>query len=637
MSKKVAIITLLLLACAFRSVAQENETEEDDLFHHTIDSAMAISPLYLPTSYTGLGTIFFKPTDYRVVDTTIDLIAQHDPVEQTRYICQTLGISGQAHKFVNFTYQKEPGFSLFTFPYPLYFKEQEDLQYYKLKTVYTNLGFTYSILPEQYMITAQHVQNIRDKVHYVINARGLTSNGYYTNQRTSNLVADALIHYEIPSQIYGFRASYIVNFYTFGENGGLLNMKEFVTQDSLEDTKAYNMKLYYASSKLLTHDVLFQQYVNIITPNKRKEKDNYWGTFMHTFRFKQQRINYNDRELDTLYYGTNFLLSADTTADTTRFFTLSNTLQWSSFKPYKEDANEKYFFHFTGGITYEYTRFASANYTGHALIPFAQLHARLFSVMDIHGRIFYTLGGYQNNDLNARAAISWAINRPHRHFLGTNIDYYFRMPDYAYTYFFSNGKYWKNNWKKQNVLHFSAYWEREGYKAEFGYFMLHNYVVIDSTWTPKAIDKYINIIQLHLFAPIYVKGFGAKINIYLQYSNNKAVQVPIFAGKMDAFYRLNIFKNKAKIQFGIALAYNTNYYADGYCPMLHSFYTQENVKVGHYLYFDPSIAIQVQRIGLYFKVTHVLCGAMKYRYFTTPDYPMENRQFVLGITWRFFD
>ena len=495
MSKKVAIITLLLLACAFRSVAQEDETEEDDLFHHTIDSAMAISPLYLPTSYTELGTIFFKPTDYRVVDTTIDLIAQHDPVEQTQYICQTLGISGQAHKFVNFTYQKEPGFSLFTFPYPLYFKEQEDLQYYKLKTVYTNLGFTYSILPEQYMITAQHAQNIRDKVHYVINARGLTSNGYYTNQRTSNLVADALVHYEIPSQIYGFRASYIVNFYTFGENGGLLNMKEFVTQDSLEDTKAYNMKLYYASSKLLTHDVLFQQYVNIITPNKRKEKDNYWGTFMHTFRFKQQRINYNDRELDTLYYGTNFLLSADTTADTTRFFTLSNTLQWSSFKPYKEDANEKYFFHFTGGITYEYTRFASANYTGHALIPFAQLHARLFSVMDIHGRIFYTLGGYQNNDLNARAAISWAINRPHRHFLGTNIDYYFRMPDYAYTYFFSNGKYWKNNWKKQNVLHFSAYWEREGYKAEFGYFMLHNYVVIDSTWTPKAIDKYINIIR----------------------------------------------------------------------------------------------------------------------------------------------
>ena len=638
MSRKVVIITLLLLAAAFRTVAQEDETEEDDLFHHTIDSAMAISPLYLPTSYTELGTIFFKPVDYKVIDTTINRIAQHDPLEQTINLCQTLGIIGQAHKFINFTYEKEPGFALFTFPFPLYFKEQEDLEYYDLKTVYTNLGFTYSVIPKQYMLTATHTQNIRDKVKYAINLRGLASNGYYTNQRTSNIVADALIHYEIPSQIYGFRASYIVNYYNPQENGGLLSMEDFVKQDSLDPTKNYNMKLYHASTRLLTHDLLFQQYVNIIAPNKRKEKNNYWDTFMHTFRFKHQRVNYNDYDLDTLYYGTNFFLSPDTTADTTRFYTLSNTLQWSSFKPYKGERNDRYFFHFTGGITYEYTRFAQANYIGHALIPFAQIHTRLFSVMDIHGRIFYTLGGYQNNDLNARAAVSWAISRKHRHFLGANIDYYFRTPDYSYTYFFSNAMYWKKtDWKKQNILHFSAYWEREGYKAEFSYYMLHNYAVIDETWRPKAIDKYVNIIQIHLFAPIYVKGFGANFNVWVQYSNNKEIQVPIFAGKMDAFYRLNIFKNKAKLQFGFAMAYNTNYYADGYCPMLYSFYTQNMVKVGNYLYFDPSIAIQVQRIALYFKVTHVLCGAIKYRYFTTPDYPMEGRQFVLGLTWRFFD
>ena len=638
MSKKVVIITLLLLAGAFRAMAQEDESTEDDLFHKTIDSAMAISPLYLPTSYTDLGITFFKPIDYTTIDTTIDLIAQHDPMEQTQNICQTLGISGHAHKFINFTYHKEPGFALFSYPYPLYFKEQNDLKYYDLKTVYTNIGFTYSVLPQQYMVTATHTQNIRDKVRYAVNLRGFSSNGYYTNQKTSNIVADALIHYEIPSQIYGFKASYIVNYFNLEENGGLLNMRAFVEQDStMEDTRAYNMKLYSASSKLLTHDLLFQQYVNIISKNKRKGKDNYWGTFQHTFQFKQQSINYFDYNLDTLYYGNIFFYSSDTTRDSTHFYTLSNTLQWSTFKPLKKDANERYFFHFTGGITYEFTRYAAANYTGHALIPFAQVHARLFSVMDIHGKLFYTLGGYQNNDLNANATVSWAISRKHRHFLGADIDYYFRMPDYTYTYFFSNGKFWRNDWKKQNVLRFSAFWEREGYKAEFNYFMLHNYVIIDSTWTPKAIDKYINIIQLHLYAPVYIKGFGAKVNIYMQYSNNKAVQVPIFAGKLDAFYRLNIFKNKAKLQFGFALAYNTNYYADGYCPMLHSFYTQDNVKVGNYLYFDPHIAIQVQRIALYFKVTHVLCGAMRYGFFTTPDYPMENRQFQLGITWRFFD
>ena len=114
MSKRAVIFTLLLLACTFRVAAQEDESTEDDLFHHTIDSAMAISPLYLPTSYTELGTIFFKPIDYKGIDTTTDQTAQHDPMEQTQTICQTLGISGQAHKFINFNYQKEPGFALFT-------------------------------------------------------------------------------------------------------------------------------------------------------------------------------------------------------------------------------------------------------------------------------------------------------------------------------------------------------------------------------------------------------------------------------------------------------------------------------------------------------------------------------------------
>ena len=272
MSRKVAIITFILLACTLRVLAQEDENAEDDLFHHTIDSAMAISPLYLPTSYTELGSVFFKPIDYKVIDTTTNLIAQHDPLEQTENICQSLGIGGQAHKFINFNFSKEPGFALFSVPYPLYFKEQEDLKYYKLKTAYTNLGFTYSIIPTLYMLTAQHAQNIRDKVNYAINIRGLTSEGYYTNQQTRNIVADALVHYEIPSQIYGFKASYIINFYNLQENGGLLNMEDFVQQDSMAPTKSYNMKLYNASSKVLTHDLLFQQYVNIITKNKRIDK-----------------------------------------------------------------------------------------------------------------------------------------------------------------------------------------------------------------------------------------------------------------------------------------------------------------------------------------------------------------------------
>lgn len=632
---KVGVFFTFLLLAMFVAFAQEDGSDHDDFFNKTIDSAMAISPFYLPTSYTGYNTIFFAPLNYKEIDTTMNHIGLYDPILRTENICQTLGTFGQAHKPINFTYEKSPGFALISLPYPLYIKEQKDLQYYKLQTSYTQIAYNYGIATEN-EIQASHAQNIKNKINYVFNLRGYSNEGYFTHQRNSNLSLDAIVHYEIPSQIYGFSLSYIINYFNLQENGGLLHSEDFTNQ-IVDNLQGYNMKFYNATTKLLTHDLQFQQYVNI--KSKKKEKNGYWGTFTHTFDFKQQRINYNDINPDSVYYeyfyANNF--SKDTIADTLKYYTISNTLQWSSFSPYKEYKNEKYFFHATVGITHEFANYRTDFYKQHTLIPFAQIHTRLFSVMDIYGQIFYTLGGYQKNDVNAKAKITWALNRKRRHFIGAAIDYYFRSPDYIFTYFSNDFYFWRNSWKKQNVLHFSAFWEREGYKAEFNYFMLHRYVCLDSLFQPTQLEKYCNVVQLHLFAPFYIKGFGANANIYLQYSSSKAIQVPIFAGKLALFYRFPLFKNKAKLQFGLNLEYNTLFYGDGYNPIIHQFYPQQQKKIGNYLYMDTYISMQVQRIHFYFRVAHFLSGVMGYHYFSTPDYPMQNRRFSVGITWRFHD
>lgn len=632
---KTSLLFLFIMGMLCGLYAQEVETEDDDFIHRTIDSTMALSPYYLPTSYTGFNTIFFAPLDYKEVDTTMDEIGLYDPLQKIDNLYQTLGTYGQAHKPLNFTYAPTQGFSLFTLPYPLYMKQQKDLQYYKLQTTYTKIAFNYGITTEN-EINVTHVQNVKSKVNYAVNLRGYLNEGDFTHQQNNNLSLDALLHYEIPSQIYGFSLSYIINYFNLQENGGLLNRHDFYNQIA-DNLSGYNMKLYNAGSKILTHDLQFQQYVNI--KSKKKEKNGYWGTFTHTFQYKQQRSTYTDESPDSVYYQyflTN-VFSGDSINDTLKFYTISNSIQWSSFQPFKDYESDKYFLHFTGGVTYEYANFKKANYMKHALIPFAQLHVRLFSVMDIYGKIHYTVGGYCQNDLNANAKVAWAISRKHSHFLGAEMDFYFRSPDYIYSYFSNDFYFWNTKWKKQNILRFSAFWEREGYKAEFNYFMLHRYVCLDSAFIPTQLEKYCNVFQLHLFAPIYFKGFGATTNIYLQYSNSKEISVPVFAGKLGMFYRLPLFRGKVKLQFGLNFEYNTLYYGDAYNPILHQFYAQQQQKVGNYLYMDTYIAMQVVRIQFYFKVAHVLSGVMGYHYFTTPDYPMQGRYFSLGITWRFHD
>ena len=71
---KSFLLWLILLAAAFPLHAQEDETQdgEEDLFNKTIDTAMAISPQYLPTSYTLCGGMFFHPVDYKEIDTTMN-------------------------------------------------------------------------------------------------------------------------------------------------------------------------------------------------------------------------------------------------------------------------------------------------------------------------------------------------------------------------------------------------------------------------------------------------------------------------------------------------------------------------------------------------------------------------------------
>ncbi len=652
MKKHRLLLTLLLaVLTVVPAFAQEEKDEADDPFHHEVDSAMAISPNYLPTAYTRCGTTFFQPIDYKEIDTTIGFVYQHDPLLRNENLYQSLGINGQAHKPMNFTFSKEPGFSLLPCPYPLYFKNQSDLKYYKLKTSYTQLAYTYGFETEN-TLYATHAQNIRDLFNIAVNLRGYLNEGYFTHQKTRDVVADALCHFQTRNEIYGFRLSYIVNFFNTQENGGLQNQQDFY--DHLPKLlTGYNMNLYDATSRILTHDLMFQQYVNIKSQKKKSEtgEKNHWGTFTHTFQFRQQSYFYSDSPTDSLFYPHTYSLPTDSIKDSLSFYTISNTIQYSTFQPYKEPANPNYFFHFTGGITHEYTHFQSNFYFGNSYTPFAQVHVRLFKYIDLHAKLAYTLGRkptetirasvangcYQKNDLSFSAAITAKLDKKKHHTIGCDFDFFYLSPDYIFSRFSDDNFYWNNQWKKENIIRLTPYWQYKDYRVEFSYYMLHNYVYLNEELTPTLLDAYANIIQLHTYVPFRYKGLGIIFNGYLQYANKEAIQVPLFAGKLDIFYRFNIFKNKAQLQLGLNAAYNTNYYADAYHPLLHQFYHQHEVKTGNYCYLDLYLAIRVQRINIFIKGIHLLSGLMGYDYFTTPGYPMQSRSFSVGITWRFHD
>lgn len=622
---------IILLLCSHCLFAQES----DGTHEHTIDSAMAISPASMPVYRAPLSGIYYLPLEYVHIDTLTFHIPEYDPLWKSNTLYQSLGINSQAHQNMVFDYQRDLGFTLLNLPYPLYFNKQDDLHFYDVQTSYTKLEYTYGFTREN-SFNATHAQH-RGLFDFAFNLKGSSNAGYFIHQQTNLFSMDGLLHFETRNGVYGFNISYILNHAKFEENGGLSDYHTFADRDA-RDTNitnvltSFDVRFINANSLINTHDALFQQYFNL-----KDKKGHYFGTITHSFQFKKIKSSFNDYDLDDIFYRNRYFISTDTTADTLRYFGIVNTLQWSNYQPLSRQSEKNYFIRFACGIQHEFTNARMPYYVGNSFFLFARTNIRLFKVWDIYGNIAYSFLKYNKNDGIINATATFAINRSTQHFIGFGVDFYRMSPEYIFTAYDGNNNHWYHHWKKGNTLKISTYWTRLQYKVSFNYFMLSNFLYFNNEFEPIMADKVINVIQFHAFAPLRLKNFYMDANLSLQHSTRPDISLPLFAGKLYAAYCFRIFKNRLNVQVGGNLMYNTLYYGDAYNPILHQFYHQASTQVGNYLYFNADITLRVERTSFFFRAGNLLAGVFSFKYFTTPFYPMQGRNFEIGINWKFFD
>jgi len=632
---KTNIYKLLLLTWLCLSgmvvVAQEAKTGKRE-----IDSAMAISPDYLPTRWTYLPTHQYNPLSYNPIDTFLTHIYAYDPILLSQNLFQSLGINGQAHKNMVFDIEHSIGFSMTHLPYPLYFKKLSDLKIYDLATSYTDLQVSYGLLTE-FTFRATHAQRVR-QVDFVFNIDGASNEGYFIHQGINRLSLSGIVKYEMPQKIYGFLLAYAFNHGKFTENGGLTDIHSFIDRDPRNDTtqitdlSSYPVMFSNAKSLVNTHSGELINYVNI-----KDKKGNYYGTLSHTFEFDVLKSKFSDYDLNNQFYQDHFYLNSDTTNDSINYFMLANTVQWANYSPVDTVGTQPYFFRFAAGMRQEFVKSINPRYIGNHLALFARTNIRLFKVWDIYGDISYSLFGYTRNDAMANAGFRFNINKSQRHYLGLEASFARYSPDYFFSMYVGNNNFWNLDLKKQNVFKAGAYWSIFDYVLRFNFINAGKYVYLNSSFEPTQLTKSLQVIELLLHAPVRTKHFSIDAELALQHSTNKAVSLPLFAGKLSGIYSTRIFKKRLRFQVGIDLFYNTRYYADGYNPLIHQFYTQRDLYAGNYLYVNAHIALRVKRISFFLRGGNLIAGLLSYRYMTTPNYPMQGRSLELGLNWKFYD
>lgn len=613
----ISFIVSILLLNTFSVFAQYKAI-------HEIDSVMDLSPSYLPTYYSNIKFIEFEPLQFNSIDTGMVFTHLHQPLLRTENIYQDLGLSGQAHQPIVFTYQRDMGFLYQTLPYPLYFKKQSDLNFYKLRTTYTKLAYTFGFFNvKENNLFAEFAQYLRG-VTLSVNMYASFNEGSFARQTLRNLSGDFLIHYETPSSLYGFKASYIFNQVKNQENGGLVDFHASQNNDILTPD---------ASSLITSHDFSLQNYVNLKSKN-----DKYFGTFTYDFQFNQTTMHYNDIILDSLKPKYEFYYNSRlATNDSTRIQSVKNALQWSNFSPFKEMSDKNNFFHIAGGVLYDYAEVKFNNTPFNSLYLFARTHIRLFKVMNITGQLSYSLiSDYANNDLAAKAEISWELNREKAHTIGLHAEYYKNDPEYIMQYVFVNNFRWINQFQKQNIVHLKAFWNFQKYNASVSYYYLNNWVYLSETYRSTQNKNDGNLIQISTFIPYRYKNLGITTNLNMQYCTKDVINVPLFAGKLSVFYIFELLKKKLNIMIGTDVMFNTLYYADGYLPVLHKFYHQKLQTAGNFVYLDANITVKIERINFFFRFGNAMATLMKWGSYTTPNYP-SNYMMNIGISWRFHD
>jgi hypothetical protein len=202
---------------------------------------------------------------------------------------------------------------------------------------------------------------------------------------------------------------------------------------------------------------------------------------------------------------------------------------------------------------------------------------------------------------------------------------------------FVNNFRWANQFQKQNVTQVKAFRNYQKYNVSVSYYYLNNLLYLSEELKPVQNENSGNMVQFSAFVPFRYKNFGTTANINFQYCTNDKIHVPFFAGKLSVYYIIELLKKRLKIQVGSDLMYNTTYYSDAYLPVLHKFYYQNSQSVGNFLFLDANLTIKVERISAFFRAGNLLAPIMKYRNFTTPNHPVKDYLFSLGVNWRFYD
>ncbi len=639
---RLVLIPLFLftLLCIDVHGQTEPDTEHNDSTHNVMTNEGGRN--YAPTYYYYINSLFPVSIEKTPIDTSVYHPYNEDISLYSRNLYATLGIFGQAHFSMNFSFYRKHGFSYKTLPYNSYLRTIENWRLFSPEGVYANLQYNFANVKENHFSVA-YGQKITENLNFGLGLESIIADGRYVMQGIRTVNLGATLNYKLPSNRYGFEVYYLLNLIKDQENGGILNdsLFEYTDQSPSQIGVRFATNGGYANNNLFQNTVFFRHYLAL--SGKQNEDgivENKIGYLVNDIEYGSSKNLFDARNLDSSYF-TIFNFSKDTIHDLVKNNQLRTSVLWSSYMPEDTLPDKKNFIRFAAGVMYSFINVKDTfnTFKDHQLSPMGTLHVKLFNRLHIKADALVTLNGYNAGDItiNGQLALDFFHKQKARHEIQLNVGFYNYSPDYFFTHLIANNYMWENDFKKQQTITAGVAWEHEKYSIGLNYYTLNNYTLLNENSEPEQINQFVNVYQFAAYIPFHFKGFGINSNIYVQYADNDKVRIPVVVTRQTIYYGFPLFKKALYLQFGFDFLYNTAYYASAYNPVLQQFNLQNDKKIGDYGYLDFYLRAKINRFQLQFKLTHLWAGVFGRHYYLVPHYPAKDLGFAVGVLWRFYD
>jgi len=583
------------------------------------------------------------------LDTILGEIQNYNPIYQKSISNSYLGNLGSAYQSNVFIDRVTDDSFLFFKPYRAYIMKPEDVIFFNTTTPYTKLSYETGGPKGQSenLLRAMQTQNINPYWNFGINYDLISSDGQYQNQKTK--LYDFTLFSSYKKREYGFDIVLNTNRMSIEENGGVF--RDSLITDTNEDAENIQVNLDQASSRLTNFNFFMNHSYGIGKETELVHEEDttysYAIDLFYSLDYESNSWRYKDDNLTTDFYDQK-LLDQSATFDKVEQTTLRNTFQIV----FNENENKWIRLGARFGIINEFTNYnLRRNVSQYSWqqqdekIHNNQLLVNFFSKsgksINWNAMGTYYFEGYKQNDFKLNYELTkWIGDKIEKHGFLVNGKLESKTSDFILEEYYGNHQSWKTDFDKTTSLQVGLEYFNKKYNFKIGanFTQLDNYTYFNLNALPEQANSGISVFTGYLEKKFQLGNFHLNQKLVGQNSTNENIlPLPSLSIYSNNYYKNEFFNGALGFQAGIAVRYNTAFYAPDYMPSTGQFYLQNEKELGDYPKIDLYVNFRIKRTRIFVMYEHANSSIGSKNYFTTNHYPINPAMLKYGLVWTFYN